>query len=207
MTEPKTIARSIAEIVPGLFHFSIQDERIKSQSDAYALVANDRVTLVDPILLDPTQLQRLGKVEAVVIGTPSHQRAAWSYRREHKAKVYAPLGWKDLEEKPDAEFKTGDPLPGGLKPLHAPGPATSHHAFIVDTRPGALLCTDLWHVGREGVEFLPDKYMNDKTRARDSARRLMELDFDILCLGHGDPILRDAKRALAEVIRKDAAKG
>src|SRR6266581_4782296 len=203
MSEPKDVARSLTEIVPGLFHYRIDDERIKTQSDAYALVANGRVVLIDPVPLDPGQLARLGKVEAIVLGTPSHQRSAWSYRREHKAKVYAPEGWSDLDEKPDVTFKAGDSLPLGLGPLHAPGPGAAHHAFHIERKPGVLLCTDLWHVGANGVEFLPDKYMSDPGRARESARRLLEVNFDILCFGHGDPIMKDARKVLSGLVRKD----
>ena len=205
MSEPKTVARSLTEIVPGLFYYTIEDERIKSQSHAYALAANGRVALIDPLPLDPEQLERLGKVETILIGSPSHQRSSWTFRREHKAKVYAPEGWSDLEEKPDRTFKEGDPLPGGLRPVHAPGPHRAHYAFHLDKRPGVLLCTDLWHVTKQGVEFLPDKYMDDAGRARESARRLLEINFDILCFGHGDPITRGAQRLVADLVRKDAA--
>jgi glyoxylase-like metal-dependent hydrolase (beta-lactamase superfamily II) len=204
MSEPKTVARSTTEIIPGLFHYRIDDERIKTQSHAYALVENGRVALIDPLPLDPAQIARLGRVETILIGTPSHQRSAWTYRREHHAKVYAPEGWSDLEEKPDGTFKEGDALPGRLRPLHAPGPNKAHFAFHLDRKPGVLLSTDLWHVTARGIEFLPDKYMNDAARARDSARRLLEVNFDILCFGHGDPITKGARKVLADVVRKDA---
>ena len=204
MSEPKTVATATTEIVPGLHHFKIDDERIKSQSDAYALVADGRVVLIDPIPLDPVRLARLGRVEAIVLGSPCHQRSAWRYRSEHKAKVYAPEGWTDLDETPDVTFRAGDALPLGLKALHAPGPAKAHHVFHYDRKPGVLLCTDLWHIGSRGLEFLPDKYMNDATAARSSARRLMDVDFDVLCLGHGDPIRSGARGALAEVMKEDA---
>ena len=36
------------------------------------------------------------------------------------------------------------------------------------------------------MKFLPDKY------------------FDVLCFGHGDPIRTDARRTIADVVRKDA---
>jgi len=205
MSEPKTVARSLTEIVPGLFYYTIDDERIKSRSHAYALAANGRVTLIDPLPLEPEQLARLGTVETILMGSPSHQRCAWSYRREHKAKVYAPEGFSGLEEKPDRIFKEGDPLPGGLRPVHAPGPNQAHYAFHLDRRPGVLLCTDLWHVTKTGeVEFLPDKYMSDAERARETARRLLDVNFDILCFGHGDPITRGAQKFLADLVRKDA---
>jgi glyoxylase-like metal-dependent hydrolase (beta-lactamase superfamily II) len=204
MSEPKTVARSVTEIVPGLFHYKIDDERIKTQSHAYALVANGKAALIDPLPLDPAQIERLGDVEAIIIGAPSHQRSAWRYRRELKAKVYAPEGWNDLDEKPDATYREGTSLPGGLRPLHAPGPHLAHYAFHFDRKPRVLLCTDLWHMTAQGVEFLPDKYMSDAVRARETARRLLEVNFDILCFGHGDPILKDARKVLADLVRRDS---
>ena len=55
------------------------------------------------------------------------------------------------------------------------------------------------------MEFLPDKYLSDPARARATARRLLEMDFEILCFGHGDPIVRGARQVLAEVVKADAA--
>ena len=80
MSEPKTVAQTTTEILPGLHHFKILDDRIKTQSDAYALVQAGRVVLIDPLPLDPARLARLGRVEAIVLGSPSHQRSAWRYR-------------------------------------------------------------------------------------------------------------------------------
>lgn len=205
MSEPKTVAAAITEVLPNLFHYCIDDERIRAQSDAYALARDGRVVLIDPLPLEPSLLQRLGRIEAIVIGTPGHQRSSWSLRRQHRAKIHAPDGASGLEEEPDATYKEGDLLPGGLKPIRAPGPKGAHYAFHFGSKPGVLLCTDLWHTTPRGVEFLPDKYLSDPVRARATARRLLELDFDIVCFGHGDPILRGARQVLAEVVKADAA--
>ncbi len=205
MSEPKTVATTITEVVPGLFHFRIDDERIRTQSDSYALAGDGGVVLVDPVPILASQLSRLGRVEAIVIGSAGHQRSSWSLRREHRAKVYAPEGSSGLEEKPDATFKEGDTLPGGLRPLHTPGPGNAHYVFHLAAGPGVLLCTDLWHATARGVGFLPDKYLDDPARARASGRRLLEMDFDVLCFGHGDPIRRGARQVLAEAVRADAA--
>src|SRR5258705_9397493 len=74
MSEPKTVAVAITEVVPGLFHYRIDDERIKSQSDAYAVARDGRVVLIDPLPLEPSVLMRLGRIEAIVLGAPGHQR-------------------------------------------------------------------------------------------------------------------------------------
>src|SRR5438093_5340378 len=72
MSEPKTVATSMREIVPGLFHYSILDERVRSQSDAYAVVAVGRAVLIDPLPIEAPLLERLGAIEAIVLGAPSH---------------------------------------------------------------------------------------------------------------------------------------
>ena len=205
MSEPKTVAQTTTEILPGLHHFKILDDRIKTQSDAYALVQAGRVVLIDPLPLDPARLARLGRVEAIVLGSPSHQRSAWRYRKELNAKVHAPEGWKDLDEKPDATYKEGETLPGGIRALHAPGPGNAHHVFHLAGKPGALLVTDLWHVTGSGVEFLPDKYLTDPDRARDSARRLLEVDFEVLCFGHGDPIHKGGRNVVSDLVKRESA--
>ncbi len=205
MSEPKTVALTSTEILPGLHHFKILDDRIKTQSDAYAVVQGGRVTLVDPVPLDAALLARLGRVEAIVLGSPTHQRSAWRYRRELNAKVHAPEGCSDLDEKPDATYRDGDALPGGIKALHAPGPGHAHHVFHFAGNPGALLATDLWHATKQGVEFLPDKYLSHPDKARDSARRLLEVDFDVLCFGHGDPILKGGRKVVSDLVKREAA--
>jgi hypothetical protein len=47
---------------------------------------------------------------------------------------------------------------------------------------------------------LPDKVVDDPPRLRDSARQLLALDFDILLVGDGVPILAGAKERLRELV-------
>jgi hypothetical protein len=42
--------------------------------------------------------------------------------------------------------------------------------------------------------------MDDPSRLRGSLRKLLNLDFDILLVGDGEPILRDAKARLKELV-------
>ena len=55
-------------------------------------------------------------------------------------------------------------------------------------------------------DFVPDRFMDDPERdkagLRASFARLLELDFDVLLLGHGNPVVGGAKeqlRAFAQV--------
>ena len=49
-------------------------------------------------------------------------------------------------------------------------------------------------------KLLPDKVVDDPARFRDSARQLLALDFDILLVGDGVPILQSAKDRLRELV-------
>jgi glyoxylase-like metal-dependent hydrolase (beta-lactamase superfamily II) len=200
MSEPKNVAKSVVELLPGLFHYHIHDDRIDHRSDAFAVVAGGKATLIDPLPLDPPALGRLGPIGAIVVAAEGHQRSAWHYQRELKAAVHAPREAAGLEGTPDVTFQDGDRLPGGLRAVRLPGPGASHYALLSDRGPGLLLVTDLLMHEKEGIVFLPDKYMDDPARARDSARRLLDLTWDALCFGHGEPILEGGKQALQALL-------
>ena len=203
MSEPRTMAKTIDEILPGLFHYQIVDDRIDHISEAYGVVEGGTATLLDPLPLGGAALARLGPIGAIVIGGPGHQRSAWRYRRETKARVHAPEGTRGTEEAPDTTFKEDDRLPGGLRAVPAPGPHGPHFAFHLDRGPGVVFCTDLlMNEPDRGVVFLPARYMKDPAHGPESARRLLELEFDVLCFGHGMPITRGGRKALEDLLRR-----
>jgi Metallo-beta-lactamase superfamily len=204
MSEPKTVAKTVDEVVPGLFHYQIQDERIHHISDGHILVEGGSLTLIDPVRIDETALKRLGTVGAIVIDNSSHQRSAWHYRKQTKAGVHAPQDLEGLDEAPDATFRDRDRLPGGMRAIHAPGPGEHHYAFLVERGPGVLICGDLFiHDPGKEIAFLPDKYLEDPAKARDSATRLLDQKFEILCFGHGAPLTKGARTAIKDLLERD----
>lgn len=209
MSEPKTVAREIQEVVPGLYHYQIQDERINHVSDGYALIDKSRVVLIDPLPIEEAALLRLGTVEAIVLATGSHQRSAWSHRKASGAKVHAPRGAAGLDEKPDGFFGAGDRLPAGLRAIEAPGPKGPHFVLFLDRAPGVLFCGDLLlNEPDRGVVFLSDKYLQEPDRVAESAARLLDLPFGVLCFGHGAPMIRGGREAIRDAVagrrRKDS---
>ena len=48
--------------------------------------------------------------------------------------------------------------------------------------------------------LLPERVMDDPARLRASIKQLLELDFDTLLVGDGEPILQDAKERLRELV-------
>ncbi|MCI0408054.1 MAG: MBL fold metallo-hydrolase [Acidobacteria bacterium] len=202
MSEPKSRAHTIDHLESGILHWSVHDDRIDSRSEAYAIRAAGWSVLIDPLPLDKRLLGELKKVEAICLTASCHQRAAWRYRKEFATKVYAPLGAEGLEEKPDAWYKEGEFLLGGLKAVHTPGPAAAHYAFHFD-RGRALFCADILISEGGKLGFVPAKYQDDPKRTRIAAARFLKLPFSILCCAHGAPITEDPHTKIREALETD----
>jgi|APTNR8051073442_1049403.scaffolds.fasta_scaffold15281_4 glyoxylase-like metal-dependent hydrolase (beta-lactamase superfamily II) len=197
MSEPETIAETIEKVLPGVWRWHVQDERIGAESDAHAVQDVAGTVLIDPLPLRPAALERLHPIVAICLTAACHQRSAWRYRREYGVKVYAPEGARATDEEPDVRYRADELLPGGLKAIHTPGPEHAHYAFWREPSPGVLFCPDLIMRDAGGaLAFMPAEYHDDPEATRDSVRRLLDLAFDVLCLDHGAPITADPHAAL-----------
>ncbi len=201
MPEPSGTAQLVGEILPGIFRFTMHDDRIDFQSDCYMVLDQGRVVLIDPLPIGEEDLTRLGEVEAICLTASCHERSAWQLRRKLKVPVYGPGGGVDFEEYPDHWYQADSLLPGGLQAVHAPGPTEAHYAFYLNRHGGVVFCADLLtNAGGSGLAFVPDEYQDEPARTRGTVRTLLNLDFQALCSDHGDPILQGAKAAIAQVL-------
>lgn len=209
MSEPKSRARRVETVLPGLFHWKVHDDRIDFRGDAWALRTDGGLVLVDPEPLVGSALDELGKPTDVVLTIQSHQRASWRIRKRFGARVLAPRGAQGLEEEPDAFYGEGDVLPGGLRAVHAPGPCQASSALLLDRPEGLVAFTgDLVTEGPRGdLTFVADAYQEEPLRTRESLRRLAREPVAVVCPGHGAPILEEGARALADLLERDAARG
>jgi glyoxylase-like metal-dependent hydrolase (beta-lactamase superfamily II) len=207
MSEPRAIADGVQELIPGLFHYRVHDERIDYPSEAFVVGTATGVVLVDPLPLDDATVARLGAVEAIILSVASHQRSAWRFRRLTGAPVHAPTGAAGLDEAADLWYGDGDRLPGGLRAIHAPGPTEAHHVLYLHQGPGVLLLGDLMVRDPDGTaRFLADEHMSDRVRGRQSAWRLLEYRFDLLGFGHGEPIVRGGRQTLEILLKADTGR-
>ena len=204
MSEPRAIAQSVAEVVPGVWHWHLADERIGgSTGAAHAVQADSGVVLVDPLPLVPEAMQRLGPVEAVCLTTSGHQRSSWRLRRELGVRVWAPAGARAFDEEPDQRYGEGDRLPGGLLAHFTPGAGTRQFSLLLEREGGVLFTPDLF-VNPPGGELglVSAEYMHDPEQARATVELLIDLDFAVLCTSHGLPVTEDPKAAIRAVLAR-----
>ena len=206
MSAELAVADAVREVVPGVWHWNVHDPRIDFISSSHAVSSEGGVVLIDPMPLQEQALARLGAVEAICLTAGSHQRAIWRYRRELGAPISAPALSKTLGENPDVRYGDGDLLPGGLRAVFTPGAGTTAHTLLLDRDGGIAFVGDLvLGVGDGRLRFVSDRYLHDPAEARRSARRLLDLPFAILCLGHGEPILDDPKAEIRALLERDAS--
>jgi hypothetical protein len=199
MSEPRTIAIGADEVVPGLWHWTVHDERIDFVSDSYALTSADGVVLIDPLPLAEESLRAIGAVAAICLTCGSHQRSAWRLRRELGVPVHTPALAREIDEEPDARYGDGDGLPGSLRAVFTPGAGTTQHTLLRTGEPAIAVCPDLL-VRPEGKGHLRRVEDYDPDLAQRSIERLLELEFSILCLTHGGVVSEDPKAAVRAVL-------
>ncbi len=208
MTEPKARAKHLEEVVPGVYNWHVQDNRIGARSDAYAVVDRDgAVVLIDPLPIDEKLLKPLGTIAAIVLTAGNHQRSAWRLRTLFNVPVWAPENAHGLEEEPDNFYTSGDSLPGGLSALHTPGPAEVMYTLWLQQHPrGIVFISDLLtHEGDGRPEFVPSQYQDDPQRTRVSVQRVLDhLPVDTVCFAHGEPIVGTGKAALRLALQLDS---
>ena len=205
MPEPRGTAKLAGEVVPGVYRFTMHDDRIDSESDGYVVVEKDRAVLIDPLPMKERDLKKLGSVEAICLTASCHERASSRYHKSFNVPVYAPRRAVDFEAtKPDHWYGLGARLPGGLKAVHSPGPTDAHYSLYLRRAGGMVFCADLLTNYGRGLAFVPGEYQDDPKGTRKSVRRLLKLPFKVLCPNHGRPIKTGAKQAIRRALAHDA---
>ncbi len=202
MAEPNTVATELAKVVPGLYHWRVENELIGGDLSAAHAVRDERAcVLIDPLPLVDDAFAPLEPVTAIVLTAATHQRSAWRYRRRFDVEVWLPEGSRATDEEPDEHYGADELLPGGLRTFHTPGPELPHYSLLLEGRRRVLFSPDLVMHTRSGkLTFVPARFHEDPAETRRSVERSLELDFEILCLSHGTPITEDPHQALRALL-------
>jgi hypothetical protein len=191
------------EIAPGLWHWAVRHEHIRSDVSSYYL---ERERVLIDAMVPPAGLEwfeQHGVPDHILLSNRHHDRDAWRLRDEFGCTVHCiQNGLHELEGRGPVEaFSFGDELPGAVI-AHEVGAICPDETALYVPAHAALACADgvIGSSGPDGLAFVPDFLMDDPERTkqglRDAYRGLLELDFDRLLLAHGRPVVGGAKQAL-----------
>jgi len=98
----------------------------------------------------------------------------------------------------DTLVNDGDELPilGGIKILHTPGHTPGSICLYLQSK-DLLIAGDLL-AHRFGLKLPSGSFTVDIAQEIQSVKRVAGLEFDIICFGHGSPIMRNANHAVAD---------
>ena len=106
---------------------------------------------------------------------------------------------------PVEPFDFGDELPGAIVAHEVDAISPDETALHIPVH-RALACADgvVRGPGRDELAFVPDRLMDEPQRTKaalkDAYHSLLQLDFDLLLLAHGEPMCGGAKDALRSFI-------
>ena len=109
----------------------------------------------------------------------------------------------------EREVVDGDELPiaGGVKVVHTPGHTAGHVSYLWPESGGVLFAGDAAGKFREiqpPVGGMASMFTEDAEAAKESFRKMAELEFDTVCMGHGGTLTGQAHAAFKRAVEKMA---
>jgi glyoxylase-like metal-dependent hydrolase (beta-lactamase superfamily II) len=193
---------AVREVVSGILTWPWLSEPHGYDFNGYLVRDPGGNVCIDPVQVDDEILATLGRegVGVVALTNRNHVRAAAAVRERTGARVlihaadaaYARAQGAVI----DGELVPGERV-GPLMVVAVPGKSPGEVAFYWPER--RLLIVGDAIIGNPpgACSFLREKVMDDPPRLRASVRALLALDFDVLLVGDGTPILAGAKQRVA----------
>jgi glyoxylase-like metal-dependent hydrolase (beta-lactamase superfamily II) len=160
---------------------------------------------VDPVTPTEEDLEEFVRqgVASILITNRNHGRAANAIRTRTGARtaIHAADAPHARSEGTalDDELKIGARV-GPFVVVGAPGKSPGEVALYWPERKLLLVGDAVVGHPPGRCKLLPDKVVDDPALLRQSVRELLEVDFDTLLVGDGDPILQNAKDPLRELV-------
>ncbi len=188
------------EIAPGVWHWTALRETIGSQVSSYYL-AEERVA-IDPML--PAERPDWFQPDNVLLTCRHHDRESWQLGC---AVWVAAQGAYELDGRGEIQtYEWGDELPGGVVAHEVDSLSPDETALYSPAHRALAVGDGVIRHGQDGpLGFVPDRFMDDpdgdKAGLRAAYRRLLDLDFDLLLLAHGDPVVGGARTELGDFLQ------
>lgn len=170
--------------------------------------------MIDPLPLSDAEIKQIEE-----FGIPTHIILTCNYHERSTAQLRQRWGCKvmlyenhvqEAEIDSDGTFQDGDMLWNLLEVVRVPDVRHREEVSFNLIPDGVLIVGDLLSGGRNDcgipdgeLGFKDPAYLVDLAKARLSLKALWDLEFEILCFGHGEPILSKAKDVLRRFVGCD----
>jgi hypothetical protein len=209
----------VQELAPGLWRWTGWHEEWKAHVGSIYYEAEDAVCLIDPLVppedtarfwaaLD-RDVKRLGRPVHVLITIFWHTRSTRDVVERYGARVWAPTRGRAAIARRAGEvtdtFRPGDRLPGGIE-AYATGRGTEVTFWLAQHR--ALVPGDvILGVEGGGLRLCPASWLPEgvgHAKVRRVLQPLLDLPVQRVLVSHGEPVLKCARRALAQALAPSA---
>ena len=198
---------TLHEILSGIFTWGGAYPDMPWDLNGFAIRLDDGgAILVDPPApadADWLQLDALKPIHKIIVTNRDHDREAEPFHKRYHAPVvagaYEAGGFVSLMV--DETVNDGDVLPGGLRVIHLPSKSPgeiglyfepSRHSLSREVG-GIVLLGDALIGHPEGqLRFVPAHKLDNPIQLKESLRKLLALQFDVLLLCDGHSLLKGA---------------
>jgi glyoxylase-like metal-dependent hydrolase (beta-lactamase superfamily II) len=179
--------------------------------NGYALKLDGATLLLDPPQPEAAEwpnLDALQPIGKIILTNRDHTRDAEAFRARFHASVAACVD--ELSQfaslKIDETFRDGDLLWGGLRVIHLPGKSPGEVGFYIEPahHKGALAAGGIMLLGDALIGhppgqlgLIPPAKLDNPALLKQSLRKLLNYDFQVLLLCDGQPVLSHAKSKVA----------
>ena len=195
------------EIIPGIFTWHEFSKEKQLNFNGYLLIGEGESVMIDPPRMSEKScalMESLVKknsnhpLNTILLTNIHHERACDEYRRIFGAKIW--INENDssgMEGAADKTFKDGDRLPCGLFALNIKNQKSpGESALFLEERDVMIVGDALIGKVPGKVNMLPPDKYRDPVLAKKGLNKILDYDFDILLVGDGESILKNAKEAV-----------
>jgi glyoxylase-like metal-dependent hydrolase (beta-lactamase superfamily II) len=199
----------LREIDPGLWYWTAPHPDWGGAIDwpeevgCVCVQAPAAATLIDPLLPrgeEPAFWDFVDGFElpvAVLLTAPWHQRDAQAV-----AERYGTTVWAHEAAAPRLPFSTrDDALPDGVEAFVPDGVDEGQVAFYLPEHQ-ALVVAELFMGTGDGLRVCPSPAMHDEKAFYRSLQGLLDLPIERVLVAHGEPVLSDGRRRIAEALAR-----
>lgn len=176
------------------------DASVKTDLSSNAFLTHQGFVLVDPIPLANEAFEELtgiSKIAAIFLTSANHGRDALDFKAKTDSRIYAHTDAKSEIAIAVDEWLHCDSSVAGLRAIRLPGFAPGETALYSPAAGGTMMMGDaLINLDATGFTILPGKYCDAPKLGRESLRKLLQFDFEVMTFAHGLPIIQGAKQKL-----------